>query len=277
MEYGYIRVSSADQNVARQVDALRGAGVEEANIFTDRMSGKDFNRPAWIKLVRKLKEGDLLTVLSLDRLGRNYEDINEQWRIIIKVKKANIRVLDMPLLDTTNKANGLIGTVVADLVLQLFSFLAESERKNIHERQRQGIEAAKKRGVKFGRPRKVKDDELRGCVRKMNDGSMSLDEAAKYCNVSASTIRRRIRTLGDTHLQLNSQSQSVIVSKPESDSFKNAFSAPRIRVSVHSVVVKNSTSQQLGGAYKERRQRAEFDIIEDRDKSVKVTFGSCRA
>ena len=261
MEYGYIRVSSADQNVARQVDALRRAGVKESNIFTDRMSGKDFNRPGWAKLVRKLKEGDLLLVLSLDRLGRNYEDINEQWRIIIKVKKANIRVLDMPLLDTTNKANDLIGTVVADLVLQLLSFLAESERKNIHERQRQGIEAAKKRGVRFGRPRKVSDEELRKCVHKMQDGAMTLDDAAQSCRVSTSTIRRRVRALGNTSHQNDSQGLGSDDAKPERQSSKNEFRALRTRVSVSSVVVKNGPPQQAKLLAQNAASGVNFGII----------------
>ena len=268
MEYGYIRVSSADQNVARQVDALREVGIEESNIFTDRMSGKDFNRPAWAKLVRKLKEGDLLVVLSLDRLGRNYEDINEQWRIIIKVKKANIRVLDMPLLDTTNKANGLVGTVVADLVLQLLSFMAESERRNIHERQRQGIEAAKKRGVRFGRPRKVTDDELRRCVHKMENGAMTLDDAAQSCRVSTSTIRRRIRAWGYASHQNDSQGLGLVDVQPERQSFKNDFCVLRTRVSVGSVVVKNSPPQQAKLLAQNATSRVNFGIILSREKSA---------
>ena len=267
MEYGYIRVSSADQNVARQVDALRKAGVKESNIFTDRMSGKDFNRPGWAKLVRKLKEGDLLVVLSLDRLGRNYEDINEQWRIIIKVKKANIRVLDMPLLDTTNKANDLVGTVVADLVLQLLSFLAESERKNIHERQRQGIEAAKKRGVRFGRPRKVTDEELRKCVHKMQDGTMTLDDAAQSCRVSPSTIRRRVRAWGDTSHQNDSQGLGLVDVQPERQSFKNEFRALRTRVSVSSVVVKNDPPKQAKLLAQNAASGVNFGIIPIREIS----------
>ena len=122
MQYGYIRVSSTGQNVARQVDALHEAGLADGQVFIDTASGKDFDRPAWKRLVRKLKAGDMLVVQSLDRLGRNYEDILEQWRTLIKVKGVDIRVLNMPLLDTANKANGLIGKLVADLVLYLFSF-----------------------------------------------------------------------------------------------------------------------------------------------------------
>ena len=192
MEYGYIRVSSTSQNVARQVDALHEAGIADGQIFTDKMSGKNFNRPSWKRMVRRLKAGDVLVVQSLDRLGRNYEDILEQWRLLIKVKKADIRVLNMPLLDTTNKTNGLIGKLVADLVLQLFSFVAESERANIKERQRQGIDAAKKRGVRFGRPRKDDSPYMKQCLDKINTGTMTVSEAAKTCGISETTMRRRL-------------------------------------------------------------------------------------
>mgnify|MGYP003326520894 CR=1 FL=1 len=192
MEYGYIRVSSAGQNTARQVDALHEAGVKDDRIYTDKLSGKNFNRPAWKRLVKRLKAGDVLIVQSLDRLGRNYEDILEQWRIIIKVKRANIRVLNMPLLDTANKACGLVGKLVADLVLQLFSFVAESERANIKERQRQGIDAAMKRGVKFGRPMIGNAKEIAMCVERIKNGELSIGAAAKICRVSCTTIRRRI-------------------------------------------------------------------------------------
>lgn len=192
MEYGYIRVSTVGQNIARQIDALHEAGIADAQIFTDKISGKDFNRPAWKRLVRKIKAGDVLVVQSLDRLGRNYEDILEQWRLLIKIKGANIRVLNMPLLDTTNKTNGLIGTLVADLVLQLFSFVAESERINIRERQRQGIDAAMKRGVRFGRPKIGKADEIADCIAKIKDGLLTVKSAAEICHVSRATIRRRM-------------------------------------------------------------------------------------
>ena len=192
MEYGYIRVSSAGQNVARQVDALHDAGISDNQIYTDKLSGKNFNRPAWKRLVKKLKAGDLLVVQSLDRLGRNYEDILEQWRLIIKVKGANIRVLNMPLLDTTNKASGLVGTLVADLVLQLFSFVAESERANIRERQRQGIDAAMKRGVKFGRPKVGQTEVIAKCLARIRNNELSIETAAEICHVSCTTIRRRV-------------------------------------------------------------------------------------
>lgn len=179
MKYGYARVSSVDQNVARQIDALRSAGIEPDNIFIDKRSGKDFNRPAWKRLMRKLKSGDLLVVLSLDRLGRNYGEILEVWRKITKQKKANVKVLDMEILDTTNKSNDLVGTLISDIVLSLLSYVAEVERRNIRERQREGIESAKRRGVKFGRPRIGQDEEIAKCLGQIREGILSVEGAAK--------------------------------------------------------------------------------------------------
>lgn len=149
--YGYVRVSSTDQNEDRQMMALNKVNVPEKNIYTDKLSGKDFNRPQYKKLVRKLKAGDLLYILSIDRLGRNYEEIQNQWRILTKEIGIDICVLDMPLLDTMN-GKDLMGTFIADLVLQILSFVAQSERENIKKRQQEGIAAAKAKGVKFGRP-----------------------------------------------------------------------------------------------------------------------------
>ena len=149
--YGYVRVSSADQNEERQRIAMAQEGLKEKDIFMDKQSGKDFERPAYLKLLKKLKEGDLLLIESIDRLGRNYEEIIEQWRHITKIIRADIRVLDMPLLDTT-LSKDLLGTFIADLVLQVLSFAAENERKNIRQRQREGIDAALARCVRFGRP-----------------------------------------------------------------------------------------------------------------------------
>ena len=146
MTCGYVRVSSPDQNEARQLDALRFLNVHEDNIYSDKKSGKDFNRPAWKRLRHKLKSGDLLIVQSLDRLGRNYAEILEEWRYLVRTKGVDIRVIDMPLLDTTNDKHGLVGRFVSDLVLQVLSFVAENERQNIRERQRQGIAAAMARG-----------------------------------------------------------------------------------------------------------------------------------
>ena len=192
LKYGYVRVSSVDQNVARQADALLSAGIESDNIFIDKRSGKDFNRPAWKRLMRKLKCGDLLVVLSLDRLGRNYGEILEVWRKITKQKNANIKVLDMEILDTTNKSNGLIGTLITDIVLSLLSYVAETERRNIRERQREGIEAAKRRGVKFGQPRIGQAEEIAKCIEQIDKGILSVESAAETCRVSRTTIRRRM-------------------------------------------------------------------------------------
>ena len=141
--YGYVRVSSKDQNVARQLAALEKFHLERKSIFIDKMSGKDFNRPSYMRMIRRLREGDLIIIKSIDRLGRNYDEIIEQWRLITKDKKADIRVLDMPLLDTT-LSKDILGTFIADLVLQVLSFCAHEERTNIKQRQREGIEAAKK-------------------------------------------------------------------------------------------------------------------------------------
>ena len=149
--YGYIRVSSVDQNEDRQLIALRGQGVTERHIYLDKQSGKDFHRPQYKRLVKALKPGDLLYVLSIDRLGRDYREIQQQWRLLTKEKGVDICVLDMPLLDT-RQGKDLMGTFIADLVLQILSFVAQSERENIRRRQQEGIAAAKARGVKFGRP-----------------------------------------------------------------------------------------------------------------------------
>ncbi|MBQ8301092.1 MAG: recombinase family protein [Clostridia bacterium] len=148
---GYARVSTANQNEDRQVQELLKYGVEQKYIYIDKQSGKDFQRPSYIRLVKRLKKGDVLVIKSIDRLGRNYHEIQEEWRIITHKKKADIVVLDMPLLDTT-RSKDLLGTFIADLVLQLLSFVAENERINIRQRQAEGIAAAKKRGVRFGRP-----------------------------------------------------------------------------------------------------------------------------
>ena len=151
--YGYVRVSSQDQNEDRQLIAMEQAGVPRSNIYMDKQSGKDFNRPNYKRLIKRLREGDLLYILSIDRLGRNYEEILNQWRIIPKDKKVDIVVIDMPLLDTRHEKN-LLGTFISDIVLQLLSFVAENERTNIKQRQAEGIAVAKAKGVRFGRPPK---------------------------------------------------------------------------------------------------------------------------
>ena len=151
--YGYVRVSSIDQNEDRQMIEMQKIGVPETNIFMDKQSGKNFDRPAYKRLVRKMKEGDLLYIMSIDRLGRNYVEIQEQWRYLTKEKKVDVSILDMPLLDTRN-GKDLMGTFLADIVLQVLSFVAQNERENIRKRQAEGIAAAKARGVQFGRPEK---------------------------------------------------------------------------------------------------------------------------
>lgn len=171
--YGYARVSHRDQNEARQIRELEKQGPDR--IFTDKRSGKDFDRPEYKKLVRKLKRGDLIYVKSIDRLGRNYEEIIEQWRVITKKKGADIVVLDMPLLDT-RIGKDLLGTFVSDMVLQILSFVAQTEREAIKERQREGIEAAQLRGVKFGRPKKERPERLGYFVDLWRVGGSRLQE-----------------------------------------------------------------------------------------------------
>ena len=190
--YGYIRVSSADQNEDRQMIALTEAGVPEKNIYMDKLSGKNFDRPQYVKLVKKLKAGDLLYILSIDRLGRNYEEIQNQWSILTKEKGVDICVLDMPLLDT-RQGKDLMGTFIADLVLQILSFVAQSKRENIRKRQEQGIAAAKARGVRFGRPEIPIPDNFGKIVSDWEKKRVSLNETLKLCNMSEATFYRKLR------------------------------------------------------------------------------------
>ena len=185
--YGYIRVSSADQNEARQRIALRGRGVPDEQIYMDKQSGKDFNRPKYKRLLKKMKPGDLLCIQSIDRLGRNYKEIQEQWRILTKEKGIDICVLDMPLLDT-RQGKDLMGTFIADLVLQILSFVAESERANIRRRQAEGIAAAKARGVKFGRPSKPLPENFGAMYRAWRGRQMTLRQAAQACGMPLITF-----------------------------------------------------------------------------------------
>ncbi len=189
--YGYARVSSMDQNEGRQMIALHEAAVLERNIFMDKQSGKDFDRPNYKKLVKKLKAGDLLYVLSIDRLGRNYEEIQTQWRILTKEIGIDICVLDMPLLDTRN-GKDLMGTFIADLVLQILSFVAQSERENIRKRQAEGIAAAKAKGIKFGRPEKSVPNDFSKIVKAWEQKKLTLAEVLKQCNISESTFYRKL-------------------------------------------------------------------------------------
>ena len=187
--YGYARVSTKDQNEDRQLIALQQAGVERELIYVDKKSGKDFNRPAWRRLRRKLKRGDLLVVKSLDRFGRSYDDMISEWRCMTKDKGIHIKVLDMPLLDTTT-AQGLLAVFLSDLVLQILSFVAQTERDHIKERQREGIAAAKARGVRFGRPRIERPDCLAALVEQVSRSEMSVVSAARQIGVSRTTFRR---------------------------------------------------------------------------------------
>ena len=185
--YAYARVSTLQQNEDRQIIALTEFGVEKKNIYIDKQSGKDFNRPRYQKLVRRLKKDDLLVIMSIDRLGRNYEEILEQWRILTKEKGIDIVVVDMPLLDTRT-CKDLLGTFISDMVLQLLSFVAENERKSIKERQRQGIEAAKARGVRFGREPIPVPDNFIEIYNLYLDKKITCREAAKQLGVCHKTF-----------------------------------------------------------------------------------------
>lgn len=187
MEYGYVRVSTREQNEARQLTALMEFGIDQTHIFIDRQSGKDFDRPGYKKMVRKIKKDDTLVVKSIDRLGRNYDEILHQWRILTKEKQAAIVVLDMPLLDT-RKNRDLTGTLIADIVLQLLSYVAQTEREFIRQRQAEGIAAAKERGVKFGRPPMERPAEFSVLRKQWSDGQISAREAARRLKIAHRTF-----------------------------------------------------------------------------------------
>ena len=190
--YGYIRVSTREQNEDRQVIALHEVGVPEKNIYMDKQSGKDFNRLQYKKLLRKMKKDDLLCIKSIDRLGRNYNEIQEQWRILTKEKAVDIVVLDMPLLDT-RRGKDLMGTFLSDIVLQVLSFVAENERVNIRQRQAEGIAAAKARGVRFGRLPKPLPPNFRTVYQRWKHGEITGTAAAKECGMPLSTFRYRAK------------------------------------------------------------------------------------
>ncbi len=191
-EYGYVRVSSLDQNEDRQMIELQKKQIPERNIYMDKLSGKNFERPAYKSLFKKLKQGDLLYIMSIDRLGRNYVEIQEQWRILTKEKGIDIVVIDMPLLDTRT-GKDLMGTFISDLVLQLLSFVAQNERENIRKRQEQGIAAAKARGVKFGRPEIEIPDSFPDIINQWERKEISIQNVLHLCNMSESTFYRRLR------------------------------------------------------------------------------------
>lgn len=185
--FGYIRVSSTDQNEDRQRIAMQKKGIGAKNLYIDKQSGKDFQRPRYRQMVRRLKPGDLLYVLSIDRLGRNYEEIQNQWRILTKEKSVDICVIDMPLLDT-RRGKDLMGTFIADLVLQILSFVAQNERENIRKRQAEGIAAAKARGVKFGRPPRPLPENFYEIHQAWRGKKMTLKQAAQSCGMLVGTF-----------------------------------------------------------------------------------------
>lgn len=185
--YAYVRVSTQEQNEDRQVIALKEAGVPESHIYMDKLSGKDFERPQYKKLLRKLDKHSVLFIKSIDRLGRNYEDLWEQWRIITKEKGADIVVIDMPILDTRREKN-LLGTFISDIILALLSYVAENERTNIRQRQAEGIAAAKLKGIKFGRPPIPLPDNFHKLHQDWRSGKISMKEAARVCNMPPKTF-----------------------------------------------------------------------------------------
>lgn len=190
MVYGYVRVSTKEQCEDRQLIALRDFPVAENHIFMDKLSGKDFNRPQYQKLIRRLKPHDILVVKSIDRLGRNYDEILDQWRVITKSRQADIVVLDMPLLDTRQTGRDLTETFVADLVLQILSYVAQTERENIRQRQQEGIAAARLRGVRFGRPRKQVPAEFEWVRQQWEQGRITSRQAARQLGVAQDTFLR---------------------------------------------------------------------------------------
>lgn len=194
--YGYVRVSSKDQCEDRQLLALKEFGVVERNIYTDKISGKNFNRPQYHRLMKKLKQGDVVVILSIDRLGRNYDEIQNQWRIITKVKQVDIVVLDMPLLDTRKKGDqDLTGTFIADMVLQILAYVAQIERENIKQRQKEGIYAAKSRGVIFGRPRKDVPQNFKEIKNQCLQNQITSRQAAKALGIAQSTFLRWVQEI----------------------------------------------------------------------------------
>ena len=190
--FGYARVSSRDQHEDRQVMALHEMGIAQSRIYVDKQSGKDFERPQYRRLVRRLHQGDLLCVVSIDRLGRNYEEIQNQWRVLTKEIGVDICVLDMPLLDT-RRGKDLLGTFIADLVLQVLSFVAQSERESIRKRQKEGIAAAKAKGVAFGRPRLADPEGLEMIIQDWKDKKITPLQASQSFQWSLSPFYRRVR------------------------------------------------------------------------------------
>jgi len=196
--YGYCRVSAMDQNEDRQLDAMAELNIPKERIFVDKQSGKNFERTAWKALMKKLKPGDLLYIKSIDRLGRNYDDILNWWRVITKEKGVDIIIMDMPLLDT-RKGRDLLGTLIADLVLQILSFVAQNERETIRKRQAEGIAAAKARGVRFGRPAKKTPENFVALANEWRCGNLRTKELMEITGLSETTIYRHLRAIQAKH------------------------------------------------------------------------------
>lgn len=192
-KYGYIRVSTKDQNPERQYQAMGKMGVDKKNIYEDKMSGYSFSRPAYKKMIKRMKSNDVLVIKSIDRLGRNYSEILEQWRMLTKEKKIDIQVIDMPLLNTDSENEGLTGTFISDLVLQILAYVAETERSFIKQRQAEGIAIAKANGVQFGRGRKEMPEEFESYYKMRKDGEVSVREAGKVLGISHTTFYRRCK------------------------------------------------------------------------------------
>lgn len=188
--YGYVRVSSRDQNEIRQINAMTEWGIDKKHIFTDKQSGKNFERPSYQKMLKKVRKGDVIVIQSIDRLGRNYNDILEQWALITKQKQADIVVIDMPLLDTREKKDDLTGRFIADLVLQILSYVAQTEREFIKKRQAEGIAAAKEKGVVFGAKKKEIPQDFPEYKQKWENGQISLRQAAAVLDISHTTFHR---------------------------------------------------------------------------------------
>ena len=212
-QYAYVRVSAKDQNVSRQLDALKPYDIPSQNIFCDYQSGKDFNRPQYRKLMRKLREGDLLIIKSIDRLGRNYDEILEQWRRITKEIHADILVLDMKMLDTRNRDGNLTGALIADLVLQILAYVAQTERDFIRQRQAEGIASAKERGVKLGRKPMELPDNFEAVCEDYRTGKTTIRAAAQALHISRTTFHRKYHERLQQEQLLSAQKKLVTESE----------------------------------------------------------------